>query len=261
MRRHGANGHQTERRDVRVGDLVVRVHSSAGTERDTYVLVHGIGMSHRYFRRLHRELADRGVTVHSIDLPGFGGLPRPRRDVDIAAMADTLAAALRTIDAARAIVVGQSMGTQWATALAVRHPALTTGVVLIGPVADERHRTLPAQAAALFVDTFRETPGANALVLTDYLRCGIRWYLAQLRHMLAYAPEREIPRVPVPVLVLRGGRDAVAGPGWARRLRDAAASGRLVAVPRHAHNVQHSAPRTVAFVLAAFADTLRRAGT
>jgi pimeloyl-ACP methyl ester carboxylesterase len=132
--------------------------------------------------------------------------------------------------------------------------------VLVGPVADERHRSLPGQAAALFVDTLRETPGANALVLTDYLRCGIRWYLAQLRHMLDFALEREVGRVRVPVLVLRGARDPVAGPQWCRRVRDAAASGRLVEVAGRAHNVQHSAPRTVAAVLSAFAASLEGPG-
>lgn len=243
--------------DVSVGDLVVRTYSTpAPPGAPAYVLVHGIGMSHRYLRRLHRMLAARGASVVSVDLPGFGGLRRPHRDVGIPAMADALAGGVIAAEVAPAIVVGQSMGTQWVTALAARHPRLVRGVVLIGPVADDRHRTVLGQAAALFVDTLRETPGANALVLTDYLRCGIRWYLAQLRHMLAYAPETEIAAVRAPVLVLRGGRDAVAGRAWTRRLADAAASGRLVEVPGRAHNVQHSAPRTVAAVLHAFAASI-----
>ncbi|WP_125130647.1 alpha/beta fold hydrolase [Microbacterium sp. 10M-3C3] len=248
---------EPELRDVPVGDLVVRVHSSAGRDgRRPWVLVHGIGMSHRYFRRLHRTLAARGETVHAVDLPGFGGLPRPRRDLGIPAMSDALAEALRTLGVPRALVVGQSMGTQWVTALAARHPQLVAGAALIGPVADERHRTARAQAAALFVDTLRETPGANLLVLTDYARCGTGWYAAQLRHMLAYDAAGAIAEVAAPILVVRGGRDPIAGARWARRMRDAAASARLVEVPGHAHNVQHSAPRTLAAALSAWAATI-----
>ena len=40
------------------------------------VLIHGIGVSHRYLRRLHGLLAETGDT-YSIDLPGFGATPRP----------------------------------------------------------------------------------------------------------------------------------------------------------------------------------------
>ncbi|MFC3301072.1 alpha/beta fold hydrolase [Arthrobacter agilis] len=36
-----------------------------------FVLIHGIGMSHRYFRRLGAVLAAHG-DVHLIDLPGYG---------------------------------------------------------------------------------------------------------------------------------------------------------------------------------------------
>ena len=43
-----------------------------------YVLVHGIGASHRYLTPLHADLA-RSADVYSIDLPGFGGAtPGPR---------------------------------------------------------------------------------------------------------------------------------------------------------------------------------------
>jgi pimeloyl-ACP methyl ester carboxylesterase len=74
--------------------------------------------------------------------------------------------------------------------------------------------------------------------------------------MVSFAPEEAVARVAAPVLVLRGGRDPIAGPAWVRRLRDAAPHGRLAEVPGHAHNVQHSAPRTVAALLRAFAATL-----
>jgi pimeloyl-ACP methyl ester carboxylesterase len=118
--------------------------------------------------------------------------------------------------------------------------------VAIGPVADERYRTVWAQARALTLDTFGETPLINAIVLTDYVRCGVPWYLRQLRHMLAYPTERRIRALTVPVLVVRGGADPVAGRSWSRRLRDAARVSRLIEIPHRFHVAQHSAPSAVA---------------
>nr|WP_315268627.1 alpha/beta hydrolase [Microbacterium lemovicicum] len=238
-----------------VDDLQLRTRTSTGAvgSARTYVLIHGIGMSHRYLMRLHGGLAASGATVHTLDLPGFGGLPKPGHDLDAGDMADALGTVLDRLDVGAAVLVGQSMGTQWAAELAARRPDLAAAVVLIGPVSDERHRSFAGQAVALAVDTLRESPGANLLVFTDYLRCGIPWYLVQLRHMLTYRLEETVSRIEAPVLVLRGGRDPIAGVAWSRRLRDRARRGSLVSVPGHAHNAQHSAPRAVAGAIEAFA--------
>ncbi len=209
------------------------------------VLVHGIGMSHRYLRRLHRELAlDRAV--HSVDLPGFGGLPTPDGDGPIGAFAAALATIVAALEAGPVVLVGQSMGSQWVVELARTRPDLVSHVVVIGPVADDRHRSLGAQARALALDALREPPGTNAILLADYLRCGMRWYLTQLRHMLSYRIEDAVAELRMPLLVLRGGHDPIAGAGWCRRLGDRAPAAAVVTVPRGAHNVQRSVPRAVA---------------
>lgn len=221
--------------------------SSAPTARpeQTFVLIHGIGMSHRYLARLHRRLA-RTASVHSVDLPGFGGLPKPGRDVDIAQMAAALAGAVERLGVSRAVLVGHSMGAQWVTELALQRPDLVSHVVVIGPVVDDRHRTALAQASALAVDTLGEPIDGNLTVFTDYLRCGPRWYLTQLRHMLRYRLEDRIALLRMPVLVIRGERDPVAGLTWARRLRDHARHAVLVEIPGRRHLAQHTAPAAVA---------------
>ncbi|MCR8671952.1 alpha/beta fold hydrolase, partial [Agrococcus sp. HG114] len=211
----------------------------------TVVLVHGIGVSRRYFARLHGVLAARARVI-SVDLPGFGGLPKPARDVDVAAMAAALGAVLERCETGPVVLVGHSMGAQWAVELALQRPELVSSVVAIGPVADERHRTALAQLRALAVDSLRELPSANAVIASDYVRCGPVWYLVQLRHMLDYALERRVAALEVPLLVLRGERDSIAGMRWCRELRDRAPRARLVHVPGHPHAVQHSAPRAVA---------------
>ncbi|QMU98153.1 alpha/beta hydrolase [Microbacterium esteraromaticum] len=238
-------------RTHRIGALRFGIRISPGPGDAVLVLVHGIGMSHRYLARLHRALTAQG-TVMSVDLPGFGGLPKPPHDVGIEEMADALGSLLDSIGTGPVLLVGQSMGTQWVVELAVRRPELVCGVVLIGPVADSRRRTVVQHAGMLAVDTMGEPPGANALVLGDYLRCGPAWYLAQLRHMLGYPIEERIARVTAPVLIVRGGRDPIASRSWCRRLRSAARRAGFVEVPGRVHNVQHTAPGAVASAIGRF---------
>ena len=238
---------------VDVDSLAFRVLASAREDAASHpavVLVHGIGVSHRYLARLHDVLAqDR--TVFSIDLPGFGGLPKPGRDIDIASMAHALGQVIESLGVGPVVLVGHSMGTQWVVEASLQRPEIVTDVVIMGPVTDSAHRSLHAQMVALAADTLGETPSANAIVLTDYVRCGVPWYLTQVRHMLAYPLEERVPELSSPLLVVRGSRDPIAGLEWCRRLRDAARAGRLVQIPGGFHVAQHSAPRAVASAILA----------
>ncbi|ERG65423.1 hypothetical protein L332_13360 [Agrococcus pavilionensis RW1] len=238
---------------VDVGDLAFRLTADAwAPDRTlpTVVLVHGIGVSRRYFARLHGVLAARARVV-SVDLPGFGGMPKPDRDVDVPTMAGALGEALDSLGTGPIVLVGHSMGAQWVVELALQRPELVSLVVAIGPVADHRHRTPTAQARALLVDGLREPPSGNAVILSDYVRAGPAWYLVQLRHMIGYPLERAVERLEVPLLVVRGERDPIAGLRWSRELRDRAPRARLVHVPGHPHAVQHTAPRAVASAILA----------
>jgi len=241
-------------RDFDLDGLTFRVHTSehAGSEH-TFLLVHGIGISHRLFARLHAVLAGR-YTVHTVDLPGFGGLPEPGWSPDVPAMTERLGRLMDQLGVARLVAVGDSMGTQWAVELGVQRPDFVTHVVAIGPVVDDERRTALAQAIALGADTLREPPSANALVLTEYLRAGPRWYLRQLPHMLAYRIEDRVAELRRPLLILRGRRDPIAGRDWCARLRQRARRARMVEVPGHPHLVQHTAPQAVANALQWFVE-------
>ncbi|WP_067118236.1 alpha/beta fold hydrolase [Microbacterium sp. H83] len=251
----------TTRRRLVVDGFALRLHESAdrvASDTPTYVLIHGVGMSHRSLARLHAQLAVH-ARVLSVDLPGFAGLPAPARDLDIAAMGGVLGRLLAMTGVTEAILVGHSMGAQWAIETSLAAPDRVIGVVLIGPVVDDHHRSLPAQGRALAVDTLRESLAANAIVFTDYIRCGIRWYLRQVRHMVEYPTQERLRRSSVPVLLVRGGDDAVAGADWCRRLGDAAMVD-LVELAGHAHNVQHSAPAAVGAAVSAWAAGLLAKG-
>ncbi|WP_434613413.1 alpha/beta fold hydrolase [Arthrobacter sp. A5] len=188
-----------------------------GSGPDTYILIHGIGMSSRYFRPLARELSQH-ATVHMFDLPGFGNAPKPRRPLSIEDYARIMWRCLDQLGVSNPILVGHSMGCQVAVEMA-RQRASAGAAVLMGPAVNQRERSAWQQGLRLMQDTFREPLAANLVVFSDYaLRCRLPWYFANLPVMLSYALEEAIEDLTVPVLILRGGRDPIAPREWTAEL-------------------------------------------
>jgi (E)-2-((N-methylformamido)methylene)succinate hydrolase len=106
------------------------IRSFDGGAGETVVLLHGLGGSAANWA----EVVDRlvpGRRVLAVDLPGHGGSdPLPRGAV-LDDYADAVAGAIEGRDGAPALVVGHSFGGQVALRLAVRHPRLVRGLVLV----------------------------------------------------------------------------------------------------------------------------------
>ncbi|WP_051476600.1 alpha/beta hydrolase [Arthrobacter sp. Br18] len=222
------------------------------TTRRVFVLIHGIGMSHRYFTRLAAVLADHGDT-YLIDLPGYGWTGTPAQKISNPANADLIGALLDEIGVSSCTVVGHSMGVQSATELAITRPDLVTDLVLIGAAVDAKRRTVLQQALRLGMNSTLEKPPLNTVQFLDILRCGPRWYFAELAVALAYHLEERLPLVGQKVLIMRGTRDLIAGTHWSRTLADTAQHGELLEIPGKPHAVHHSDPATVAAAILTFA--------
>ncbi|MGO4534681.1 alpha/beta fold hydrolase [Leifsonia sp. 2MCAF36] len=243
-----------DRRPSPLLDAVVTVDTGADAgagsgSRPVFVLVHGIGVSSRYFERLVPALAEEGRVV-AVDLPGFGTAKpiRPRLGLSIEEFADSVARTLDRLGIADAVIVGHSMGTQIAVCLAARRPDLVRGLALLGPVMAPQDRNALKAGVLLGIDIFREDARGNRLVIGDYLHCGVRWYLATLPAMLTFRTERELEETRVPVVVVRGGRDPIARDDWVAQLGERS-SGQAAVVPGAAHLVMHGAPwRTAALI-------------
>ncbi len=112
----------------------VRLHYVERGEGPTVVLLHGNAVTLRDFEA--SGLLDELASTHRViafDRPGFGHSSRPRdRLWTPSAQADLLAAALRQLGAGSAFVVGHSMGTMVAAAMALNHPATVRGLALLG---------------------------------------------------------------------------------------------------------------------------------
>jgi pimeloyl-ACP methyl ester carboxylesterase len=226
--------------------LTVAVTRMPGPAVDgpAFVLVHGIGVSSRYFRPLAIELAKHG-TVYLVDLPGYGAAPDPHAQVTLDGHADAVASLVRTIASPEVVLVGHSMGAQVAVSLVQRHPHLVSRLVLIGPTMEPGRRTAAQAIGRLLIDGTREPFSANVIVFTDYVfRAGPLYTIRQLPLVLDDALEQRIAGHGVPVLVLRGTHDPIVSSSWARLLA-ARAGSEAVEVPGP-HTVMYTAPDAVA---------------
>ncbi len=225
----------------------------AAAHARTFVLVHGLGVSSRYFQPLAAELARRG-RVFVVDLPGYGAAPDPRRDVGLADHASVLAAFLRTSGIESPVLVGHSMGTEVVAIVAQRHPDVTDRIVLMAPTLEPSARTASRAIRRLLHDALREPPIVFGIAFTDYLvRCGPPYLFAQLRHMLADRLEDRLGSMTARLLVLAGDRDTIVSVEWARSLADAVPGAEFHEV-RGPHVIMHTDPVMIARHIIDFTD-------
>lgn len=229
--------------------LVVEVHDTGSPATppptgNAVLLLHGIGMTASSLEPVARALSTTHRAVR-LTLPGHGGSPRPRRSLSVEDYAAAASEAADRLGLERVVVLGQSMGAQFAVALARLRPDLVAGLVLIGPVVDDVHPTAVAQGVALALDSTREPVRGNLLVFRDYVRCGPVWFASTLRAMLAYPTRDKAAGITVPTVVVRGAGDPIAGAAWVRRLAGVMGDARVATLPG-AHHTQLVVPRDVA---------------
>jgi pimeloyl-ACP methyl ester carboxylesterase len=150
------------------------------------------------------------------------------------------------------LLVANSLGCQIVIELARSKPALVGGLVLIGPTVDPRYRSWMRQSSALMIDWWREPRSLWPIIMRDYLDMGARRVVATARFALADCPEIKLPEITTPVLVVRGGRDALTSNGWAERCAALAQRGSFVTIRDAAHAAHFSHPGLVAAVVEPF---------
>lgn len=205
------------------------------------VLLHGIGVSSRYFLPTAGRLAP-SCSVHAPDLPGFGRSGRLGARPTVRRLADALGAWLDAAELEPDCLVAHSFGCQVAVDLEARAPGRLRRLVLVAPTADRRARSLPQQAARLALDALREPAALTPLQLFDYAlhvgKSGVGGFAELLRDRI----EEKLPHVAAPTLVVRGSRDPIVPHAWAREVADALPHGRLVEVEGAPHALNYTAP-------------------
>ncbi|QOR70003.1 alpha/beta fold hydrolase [Ruania alkalisoli] len=200
------------RRVMRYQDARIRVRELTGTGGPTFVLVHGIGVSSRYFEPLAFALHHAG-DVLLVDLPGFGGLPHPRRPLSIAGFAETVRAALAAEEITDAVLIGHSMGAQVVVEMLSREASYRSAV-LIGPPVNPAEPALWQQAGRLLQSASHESRRMRMVASSSYLRCGPAWFTQVLPSMMRYPIATRLPLIRTRTLLLHGEHDTVVPPTW-----------------------------------------------
>ena len=239
-----ATAARPQERRLRAGGAEVGLRST-GTPGPDVVLVHGIGASPRYFEPLVRELS-QDHAVHSVELPGHAGLERPDKPLTMAGYGAAIAGALRQAGIDDAVLVGHSMGCQVAVEAALADPDLAAALLLLAPTVNREERRMAEQAFRLAQDTLREEAAVNAVVFSDYLRTGPRWYLGTLRRMMGHRLEERLARVSCPAAVVAGTRDPIVPGSWLLRLEQARPGIQVGEVPAAPHVLMWNHPAQAA---------------
>lgn len=235
--------------------LHARLREDAPDALAPVVLVHGWGIGSSHFVPLAARLS-RHVRVYAPDLPGHGPSDHDLRPLGFAELAEALAAWMDARGLRGAILVGHSSGGQVAAELAARRPDLASALVLLGPTSDPAARSLGRTAARMLVAPAFERPGCAVRTAIDCRHAGLRVLTEEMRQMVAHRVEDILPRVGVPVRVVRGARDPLVSQAWAEDLARRAGAPEPAVVAGSGHAVHYDDPDAVAQLVFELALTM-----
>ncbi len=225
----------------------VRVFESDVITGPAFVLIHGFGVSSRYFGPLAKELSHQG-RVLVLDLPGFGKTTDPDHALRITGFADVVNEIIRELAVVTPVLIGHSMGTQVAVEALIRAPELSHGAVLAAPVVNDRERRAGLVLWRFVQSAVKETPASAWASIRGFLQSGPRWLIRHFSPMLNYRIEDRIPELKVPLTVVGGTRDRIAPPDWCHRLASTRDGIDLVVVEGAAHEMIYTNAAEVAHV-------------
>ena len=216
------------------------------------VLVHGAGVSSRYWRPAQRLLAETApLRVHALDLPGFGQSANPSWPPELPRLARHVRHWLDLRVPGPFHLVGQSVGCEISVLIAAAMPERVRSVVLAGPAGLPGLDSVVRQILRAGGDAFREPLQLYPAILPDYFRCG-GWRLLRLlceqKHCHA---EPLLRRLWQPALVVRSERDAVVSPKRARDVADLLPRSELITLPG-AHGGHYTHAQEFAAAVTAF---------
>ena len=246
-------------RTVRVpghGELFLR---DTGGDGPPVMLLHGwMASADLNWCGAYADLAGAGYRVLAIDHRGHGRGLRPLVPFRLADCAADAAAALRTLDAAPALIVGYSMGGAIAQLVARDHPEVASGVVLSGtaqhwqdPETRRSWRAMGILGLALSLAPrqfwswgFRRTGmpvnERTVWVQSELMRSSARDIAEAGRELGRFDSRAWLPTVSPPIAVVITTRDEAVAPRKQRELA-AAAGGPVFEVPiRHLDVVTHA---------------------
>ncbi len=246
-----------------LGNLYFSQHCEKVTENPPLVLIHGAGGSHLYWPPEIRRLP--GYCVNAIDLPGHGKSEFCDGQQTIGEYARYIIQWLESIQLRRAVLVGHSMGSAIALALAIHHPEYVVGLGLVSGGARLRvhpdlltyaaDMTTFSKATDLLLSCSFSTDAPPRLVeLASKRMLEIRQsvFLGDLRACNRFDVMDRLGLVQQPTLVVCGADDQITPLRYAQFLSNSIPNARLSVIPGAGHMVMLEQPRRVAESLLSF---------
>lgn len=230
----------------------VRVFESGVDAGAAFVLIHGFGVSSRYFSPLATDLSTRG-RVLVLDLPGFGRTRDPDHSPRITGFAHVVNEILQRLEVHNPVLVGHSMGAQVAVEALNRAPGLSRGAVLGAPVVNDRERNGALVLWRFVQSAVKEPPSSAWDSVRGFLQTTPSWLLRNFGPMLRYRIEDHIQQTAAPLVVVGGAGDRIAPPDWCRRLAMTRDGIDVVIVEGAAHEMIHTNASEVAHIAAELA--------
>lgn len=249
--------------DVAVDGLRLHVEDAGPRAAPTVVLLHGWLVSTTTYAELQRALAQR-YRVLALDQPGHGRSARVERRLEVRYLASAVAAALRALDVADAVLVGNSMGGLVALGVARWYPERVARVIATNPVGFRIDPLRRAGMALLFNPRVYATGpsfayrvaaagstahfGAQGQADLDEqlaLRRDPSWCRAAAsayRTIAAGVLQDEASRIRVPTTLVFGALDLAMPAAYQAEARAAMPQAEVVVIPDCGHNVHHDAP-------------------
>ncbi len=205
---------------LHVGD--VNLYYEVHGDGEPLVLIPGLGSDVTDYGRII-ELLAAGCRVVAVDNRGAGRSDKPDIPYSVEMMADDVAGLMTALGLGPAFVLGHSMGGRIALTLALRHPELVRGLVLVSTAA---RVSGTARGRVQLLGSFsRRMP---ILRSWDAYPQPYYAFLRQFEASRGFDCTRRLPEIRVPALLVHGTRDRIVPLGLAEELRAGIPGSRLV---------------------------------
>jgi pimeloyl-ACP methyl ester carboxylesterase len=247
---------------------VLRYAEQGGPGGEPLVFLHGYSDSWFSYSLL-LPLLPAGYHAYALDQRGHGDSERPAEGYAIDDFAGDVVAFLDAVGAARATVVGHSLGSMVARRVAELHPERVARLVLVGAVGTpmnaaghelrEAVRSLDEPMLPDFVREFQlstiHAPVPEAFVervIAESLKLPLHVWRGVADAIVAFDDTAQLGRIAAPTLLLWGERDAYFPRAEQDQLVAAIPNARLLVYPDIGHALQWECPERVAADLIAF---------
>jgi len=250
-----------------------RIAYVSGGQGETVLLVHGI-TTYSFLWKDVCPLIRREHTFYAPDLLGCGDSSKPRgADYSLSAQADIIVGFMEALGIGKAHLVGHDIGGGIAQILAVRAPERFLSLTLVNsvgydywpvqPIVSMRVPLLRHIAMAAFdlgvlrmlvQRTFHHKEKVDADLMAQFMRPlrseeGKEGFLALARALdnsQLLDVSDQLPKLPMPVLVIRGEKDMYLKPVISERLHGEIGDSRYELIPTAGHYTPLDEPRRVA---------------